>query len=465
MWEILGCGTLQDYHDAYLKLDCALLAGVFEFHTEMSFTTYKLDCKHFFTLPNMAKGASLRICKANAESLTEREHLDMIEPAIRSGVSSVYENRRFIANNQYIPNYNSKENHQFGFCVDANNLYGGVMQLEKLPLSEFAFITEVTIQEVLDTPDNASVGYFVEVDLSYPPGLHDDHRNFPMAPTKDIVEEVWLGEYQLNFKEQHNLPTSKVKKLLQTFFDKERYVLQFRQENWLSPYITLNSENRQVAANKFEENFYKLMNNAVYGKNCESKRRRSKITITLNAKQVLDVVSKLEFDRFMIFGENMAALTTRPKSILWNTPTIVGATILDLAKYHIYYFHYLVMHPNFNCRLLYSDTDSLLNSVQSPDFYKQLSEKPQSVLSHFKFSNYPSDQFLFKASNRKIVLKFNYEFAGDYITEFICLKPKLYSILSTSKFILFETKNISLTINIYSWLVNIWNLLVCIVII
>ena len=146
---------------------------------------------HFFTLPIMAKEASLRICKANVELLTEREHLDMMEPETPGGVTSVYENQRFIANSQYIPNYSSKEDHQFGFCVDANNLYGEVMQLEKLPLSEFAFNTEVTFQEVLDTPDNASVGYFVEVNLSYPPGLHDDHRDSPLAPTKDIVVEEW----------------------------------------------------------------------------------------------------------------------------------------------------------------------------------------------------------------------------------------------------------------------------------
>ena len=192
MWEILGCGTLQDYHDAYLKLDCELLACVCEFHRESSFTTYKLDCMHVFVLPNMAKEASLRICKANVGLLREREHLDMIEPAIRGGVTSVYENRRFIANKQYIPNYNSTEDHQFGFCVDAKNLYGRVMQLEKLPLSEFAFNTEVTIREVLDTPDNASVGYFVEVELSYPPGLHDDHRDFPLPlPRTSLKRSGW----------------------------------------------------------------------------------------------------------------------------------------------------------------------------------------------------------------------------------------------------------------------------------
>ena len=89
MLEILECGTLQDYHDSYLKLYCALLACVCEFHRQLSFDTYKLDCMHFFTLPNMAKEASLRICTANVELLTECEHLDMIEPqfAVESHLS------------------------------------------------------------------------------------------------------------------------------------------------------------------------------------------------------------------------------------------------------------------------------------------------------------------------------------------------------------------------------------------
>ena len=113
MWEILGCGTLQVYHDAHLKLDYALLAGGCEFHRELNFITYNLDCMHFFTLPNMANNASWMVCEANVELLTEREHLDMTAAAIRGGVTSVYKNLHFIANNQYIPNYNRTESHQF----------------------------------------------------------------------------------------------------------------------------------------------------------------------------------------------------------------------------------------------------------------------------------------------------------------------------------------------------------------
>ena len=124
MWKLLGCKTLQDYHDAYLKLDCALLACVIEFHRELSFRTYKLDCMHFYTLPNMAKEASLKICKANIELMTEREHLDMIEPAIRGGVTSVCKERHFVANNKNnLSEYQPSEESTFALCVDANNLW------------------------------------------------------------------------------------------------------------------------------------------------------------------------------------------------------------------------------------------------------------------------------------------------------------------------------------------------------
>ena len=110
------------------------------------------------------------------------------------------------------------------------------------------------------------------------------------------------------------------------------------------------------------------MNNAVNGKNCESKRPRNKITISRAAEHAPKIIPKLEFDRYMIFGKNLEALTTRPKSFDWNFPTIVGATISNLAKYHMYSFHYNVKGPNFDCRLLYRETDCLLYVIKSGDF-------------------------------------------------------------------------------------------------
>ena len=97
------------------------------------------------------------------------------------------------------------------------------------------------------------------------------------------------------------------------------------------------------------KSFYKLMNNAVYGKNCESKRRRMKIELTRDARRTLTIVRKFEFDKFKVFGENMAALSSRPRKFYWDTPIIVGATILDLAKYYMYQYHYGTKRSSFDC--------------------------------------------------------------------------------------------------------------------
>ena len=94
-----------------------------------------------------------------------------------------------------------------------------------------------------------------------------------------------------------------------------------------------NSNMRKSATKKFQQNYYKLMNNSVYGKNIESKRCRLKVEITRNAERAEKIVSKLEFERFQNFWENMAAMCSKPKIINWNTPTIVGESVLDLAKF------------------------------------------------------------------------------------------------------------------------------------
>ena len=80
------------------------------------------------------------------------------------------------------------------------------MQMDMLPVGEFAFNVVIALNEILNTPNDASVGYSLEVDLNYPVHLHDD-RDFPLAPTKEIVQDDLLGEYQLELKEQHRLPS------------------------------------------------------------------------------------------------------------------------------------------------------------------------------------------------------------------------------------------------------------------
>ena len=166
------------------------------------------------------------------------------------------------------------------------------------------------------------------------------------------------------------------------------------------------------------------------GKMCESKKKRMKIKILRDADETLRNKIKFEIETSIIFGEVMAALTLAPSKIRWDVRTIVGACKLELAKFEMYKFHYEVMKINFTCQLFYSDTDSLMYEIKTEKsriFMKNYFKRE--ILDNFEFSNYPSDHFFCNADSNLAVLKFKDEFPGDIVTEFVALKPKLFSIL------------------------------------
>ena len=131
------------------------------------------------------------------------------------------------------------------------------------------------------------------------------------------------------------------------------------------------------------------MNKAVHGKNCERKRQWMKIQLTRDARRNLTIVSKFDFEKFKRVGENMAAFSFRSRKIHWESPTVVEAAIVDLAKYYIYQFHYGTMRSSFDCRLLYNDTNSFLYRINGEDLYRELKEI--NVLDPFDLSNYQED--------------------------------------------------------------------------
>ena len=370
---------------------------------------------------------------------------------IRGGLASVYSSRLEIANNSLLSNFDESKEPSSILYIDANNLYGGVMLHYPLPLKDFEIVEEMSLEDILNTDDEGDIGYIVEVDLNYPDDLHDKHSDFPLISDKEPVDPIELSEYQSELKTALNVSNSKTKKLRQTYHSKMNYVTHYRnlkffiskgikvnklhravkfcQSKWLSTYIQLSTNKRQQAESKLNQDFYKLMSNSAFGKLCESLRNRVTVTFVRNDVELLNATSQGTISSIKIVDQDLSLITKKKQSISWTKPTIVGASILELSKLFMMDFLYNVMKIETECTLLYSDTDSFIYKIKSPNFYEDLAKNSR-LRSHFDLSNFPENHQLHDRSNEKTVLKFKDELAGMPIEEFCALKPKLYSIIA-----------------------------------
>ena len=202
VFQEFDCKNLGDYHDLYILTDVFILASVFEEFRKICYATYGLDCTHFYTAANLSGEAFLKVCNAEIVLLTDRELLEMAENLIRGGISSVFVKRNSEANTKCFPTHDPSAKQPFSFFIDANNLYGGIM--EKFPLP---FVLnkegETDLHESLNTPDVSPIGFILEVDLHYPEHLHDLHAAFPLEPTKEAIS---IREKRWNRWEQRHFP-------------------------------------------------------------------------------------------------------------------------------------------------------------------------------------------------------------------------------------------------------------------
>ena len=205
-------------------------------------------------------------------------------------------------------------------------------------------------------------------------------------------------------------------------------VLEFDQEPWMEPYIRMNTEFRKQAKSDFETDFYKLMNNSVFGKTMENLRNRVDVKIVRahEANKIRKLVSDTSFHSFELFSHDMAGIHMKKKRLVLNKPVYTGMTILEDSKNLMYDFYYNQMKARYGpkCELIYTDTDSLLLDIQTDDIYQDI--KDQSWL--YDTSNYPKEHPLYNATNKKVLGKMKDECGGEPIEEVIAVRSKMYSV-------------------------------------
>ena len=199
----------------------------------------------------------------------------------------------------------------------------------------------------------------------------------------------------------------------------------FNQSPWLKSYIDFNTQKRTNAKNSFEKDFFKLMNNAVFGKTMENVRKRVDVKLVTDEKQHVKLGRKPTYVSSKIFNENLVAVHKIKETLTVNRPAYVGMCILDLSKTLMYDFHYNYIKQEYNnkAKLLFTDTDSLTYEIQTKDVYKDFFKDKNK----FDFSDYQENSKFYDKTNKKVIGKFKDEAAGQTITEFIGLRSKMYS--------------------------------------
>ena len=207
--------------------------------------------------------------------------------------------------------------------------------------------------------------------------------------------------------------------------EKVQRVLEFDQSPWLRQYIDFNTQKRAGAKNTFEKDFFKLMNNSVYGKTCENLRKRVDVRLVTDKSKLSKLASKPTYVNSEIFTEDLVAVHKIKETLKLDRPAHVGMCILDLSKTLMYDFHYNYIKKRYNnkAKLLFTDTDSLCYEIETQDIYEELWQDRNL----FDNSDYPKDSKFFDSTNKKVIGKFKDEAAGMPIVEFIGLRSKMYS--------------------------------------
>ena len=113
--------------------------------------------------------------------------------------------------------------------------------------------------------------------------------------------------------------------------------------------------------------------------------------------------------------------------VVMNKPVYLGQVILDLSKIIMYEFHYDYMVPKYGLeklKLCYMDTDSLVYDIKTEDFYEDIMDD---VPARFDTSGYCPNRPLPIGLNEKVIGLMKDELGGKIMTEFVALRPKLYS--------------------------------------
>ena len=157
---------------------------------------------------------------------------------------------------------------------------------QKLPVGGFNWrknISKFTEEFIKSYDEDSDKGYIFEVDVKYPKNLDGLHEDLPLLPERMKIGKCKNLACNLYDKKNYVVHIRSLKQALNhgLILKKVHRVIQFNQEAWLKPYIDMKTEKRKEAKN----DFFKLMNNAIFGKTMENVRKHRDIKLVTTNKR------------------------------------------------------------------------------------------------------------------------------------------------------------------------------------
>ena len=335
---------------------------------------------------------------------------------------------------------------------------------KKLPLNGFKWADKSIFATdfIKNYDDDGDKGYLLQVDVEHPKELHSAHEDLPFLPEKRFkVDKKFEHKVSKEINKAHkkvyktfNITREPDNKLIATLQDKNKYVvnmstlkqalnhglclkevhrvIEYNQANWLKPYIDKNTALRKKAKNEFEKDFFKLMNNSVFGKMIENVRKRIEIKLIVTEERRKKLVSEPNYASCTAFSDHLMAVEMRKTRVLMDKPILVGQAILTKSKELMYEFFYGYFKPKYQnkIKLCYMDTDSFILDIKTDNFFE---DNKEDLKKWFDTFNYHKDMILPEEYaknanvNKKVIGKMKNELGNGYMSEFIASSPKLYA--------------------------------------
>ena len=197
-----------------MKSDVLSLACVFEKFVKVSINEFGINPLYFVSSPGYTWQCGLKYTGVNLETLQYKDMILLLENKIRGGISSVM-------GDSYIQ---SDESYKKIIYIDATNLYGHSMS-EPLPYDEIKIDRDIKLEDILNTPDDSDIGYFLEIDLKHPDNIKEKTKHFTFAPVNKKINPDDFSDYM---KEIIPDTYTQNKKLFCDWSDKKNYLIHYR---------------------------------------------------------------------------------------------------------------------------------------------------------------------------------------------------------------------------------------------